>query len=109
MRSWSTSSGNMLVPSTLTGWYKKTTIRIAVPIAKNTSRAQPRISLTTPAPMEVLAFVGVGKLAGIDSAGLPVSLAETGSSSGSVGILVLLEGPFQKNWKAILAESDHHF
>src|SRR2546426_925623 len=67
MRSWSTSSGNMLVPSTLTGWYKNTTIRTAVPIAKKTSRAQLRISPTT-----------------LDSDRLSAALLETGSTSGSI-------------------------
>src|SRR5205807_6415286 len=45
MRSWSESSGAMLVPSTFTGWYKKTMITSARPIAIRRSRVQTRISL----------------------------------------------------------------
>src|SRR6267378_4618228 len=45
MRSWSESSGAMLVPSTFTGWYKKTMITSARPMAINRSRVQTRISL----------------------------------------------------------------
>src|SRR2546428_3928883 len=82
----------MLVPSTLTGWYRKTTIMIAVPIAKKTSRAHPRISPTR-----------------FDSVALPVSGAETCSSSGSVVIRMLLEGPLQENGSVSLADSPSHF
>src|SRR6266566_8801935 len=45
MRSWSESSGAMLVPSTFTGWYKKTIITRARPMAIRRSRVQTRISL----------------------------------------------------------------
>src|SRR5689334_18040444 len=45
MRSWSESSGAMLVPSTLTGWYKKTMITSARPMAIRRSRVHTRISL----------------------------------------------------------------
>src|SRR5438477_11150801 len=45
MRSWSESSGAMLVPSTFTGWYKKTMITNARPIAIRRSRVHTRISL----------------------------------------------------------------
>src|ERR1700694_2112555 len=44
MRSWSESSGAMLVPSTFTGWYKKTMITKARPTAISRSRVQTRIS-----------------------------------------------------------------
>src|SRR5229473_8117256 len=45
MRSWSESSGAMLVPSTFTGWYKKTMITSARPMAISRSRVQTRISV----------------------------------------------------------------
>src|SRR5712664_4277305 len=45
IRSWSESSGAMLVPSTFTGWYKKTMITRARPMAIKRSRVQTRISL----------------------------------------------------------------
>src|SRR6266705_2891040 len=45
IRSWSESSGAMLVPSTFTGWYKKTIITRARPMAIRRSRVQTRISL----------------------------------------------------------------
>src|SRR5712691_5594586 len=45
MRSWSESSGAMLVPSTFTGWYKNTMITSAKPMAINRSRVHTRISL----------------------------------------------------------------
>src|SRR4029077_10927980 len=44
MRSWSESSGAMLVPSTFTGWYKKTMMTSANPIAISRSRVHTRIS-----------------------------------------------------------------
>src|SRR5260370_24953583 len=45
MRAWSESNGDMLVPSTFTGWYKKTMITRARPMAIRRSRVQRRISL----------------------------------------------------------------
>src|SRR5712664_764240 len=45
MRSWSESSGAMLVPSTFTGWYKNTMMTSARPMAIKRSRVQTRISL----------------------------------------------------------------
>src|SRR6266850_8132093 len=45
MRSWSESSGAMLVPSTFTGWYRKTMMTSAKPMAMSKSRVQTRISL----------------------------------------------------------------
>src|SRR5258708_8504364 len=42
---WWESSGAMLVPSTFTGWYRKTMITSARPMAINRSRVQTRISL----------------------------------------------------------------
>src|SRR5712664_4696636 len=45
IRSWSESSGAMLVPSTFTGWYKKTMMTRARPMAIKRSRVQTRISL----------------------------------------------------------------
>src|SRR5260370_29165178 len=45
MRSWSESRVAMLVPSTFTGWYKKTMITRARPMAISRSRVQTRISL----------------------------------------------------------------
>src|SRR5579859_2044958 len=45
MRSWSESSGAMLVPSTFTGWYRKTMMTSAKPMAISKSRVQTRISL----------------------------------------------------------------
>src|SRR5713101_6087805 len=45
MRSWSESSGAMLVPSTFTGWYKNTMMTSAKPMAINRSRVHTRISL----------------------------------------------------------------
>src|SRR5260370_29801688 len=45
MRSWCERSGAMLVPSTFTGWYKKTIISRARPMAIRRSRVQTRISL----------------------------------------------------------------
>src|SRR5712692_271412 len=44
MRSWSLSSGDILVPSTFTGWYRKMMMTMAKPTAKSTSRAQLRSS-----------------------------------------------------------------
>src|SRR5689334_22373489 len=45
MRSWSESSGAMLVPSTFTGWYRNTIMTSASPMAMNRSRVHTRISL----------------------------------------------------------------
>src|SRR6267154_1285836 len=45
IRSWSESSGAMLVPSTFTGWYKKTMMTSARPMAIKRSRVQTRIWL----------------------------------------------------------------
>src|SRR5215472_14689051 len=45
MRSWSESSGAMLVPSTFTGWYRNTMITSARPMAMSRSRVHTRISL----------------------------------------------------------------
>src|SRR5690242_7562147 len=45
MRSWSESSGAMLVPSTFTGWYRNTMMTRARPMAISRSRVQMRISL----------------------------------------------------------------
>src|SRR5882762_609063 len=44
IRSWSESSGAMLVPSTFTGWYKKIMMTSARPTAINRSRVHTRIS-----------------------------------------------------------------
>src|ERR1700722_11847202 len=44
IRSWSESSGAMLVPSTFTGWYKKTMMTSAKPMAISKSRVHTRIS-----------------------------------------------------------------
>src|SRR5262249_19518767 len=58
MRSWSESSGAMLVPSTFTGWYKKTMMTRASPIAMSRSRVQMRISLRRLLAGEELADAG---------------------------------------------------
>src|SRR5262249_6578853 len=44
IRSWSESSGAMLVPSTFTGWYRKMMITSAKPIAMSKSRVHTRTS-----------------------------------------------------------------
>src|SRR2546430_15944493 len=65
---------------------------IAVPMAKKTSRAHPRISPTM-----------------FDSVVLPVSGAETCSTSGSVVIECYWKDPLRKNGSVILAHSAGHF
>src|SRR2546425_10550889 len=65
---------------------------IAVPMAKKTSRAHPRISPTI-----------------FDSVVLPVSGAETCSTSGSVVIECYWKDPLHKNGTVILAHSADHF
>src|SRR6266568_3794459 len=45
IRSWSDSSGAMLVPSTFTGWYRNTMMTSASPMAMSRSRVHTRISL----------------------------------------------------------------
>src|SRR5262249_17792323 len=64
----------------------------AVPIAKKTSRAHPRISLTTP-PVE-----------GRGSGRLSVSIAETCWISGSVVIRMLLVGPSPIKWNCYFSQ-----
>src|SRR5690349_20318337 len=58
IRSWSESRGAMLVPSTFTGWYRKTMMTRARPIAMSRSRVQTRISLRRLAACE--AALGAG-------------------------------------------------
>src|SRR4051812_9722137 len=71
-------------------------MRIAVPMAKNTSRAHPRISPTTPGTAGAAA--GAAATAGFSSVLVSVSLGETGWKSGSVVILVYWQDPLP-NWK----------
>src|SRR6266481_4996465 len=65
---------------------------IAVPMAKKTSRAHPRISPTM-----------------FDSVVLPVSGAETCSTSGSVVIECYWKDPLRKNGSVIVAHSANHY
>src|SRR5882724_7130312 len=81
MRSWSESNGAMLVPSTLTGWYRKTMMTSARPMAMSRSRVQTRISLRRECAV-VLGPEGEAIMAGETGSGLS-GIAEVGGSFSS--------------------------
>src|SRR5437660_5168618 len=59
MRSWSSSEGIMLVPSTLTGWYRNTMMNAEIPREMIRSRTHADMSL--PAREEVSCAISCGR------------------------------------------------